>query len=251
MPTDRRRTVYASARRVPLALALATLAACGDPSGVAGSATLALEPTFAAGTNLDALSLVIDRVRVVAYRSASEEVVADQTTPFAVDAQEVVLTIRIPLEQPTETLSVSVDLLAGSQALFSGGQSMTVTSGATTTPPAPVTLFYFGPGANVAALIILPRDTTVTTGDSLQFTVTAIDAAQAPVPDFYVGWSTSDSLRGTVNATGLFRAAAVAPVRAGVYVTATTPTGVSDSVLVTLQAPASSLRATQGATRGP
>jgi hypothetical protein len=52
-----------------------------------------------------------------------------------------------------------------------------------------------------------------------------------------VGWSTSDSLRGTVNATGLFRAADVAPARAGVYVIATPPTGVADSVLVTLEAP--------------
>jgi hypothetical protein len=237
MPIDRRRTVDGTAR-LALAVTLATLVACGDPSGTTGSATLALQPTFAAGTNLDALSLVIDSVRVVVYRPASEEVVAYQTTPFALDAQEVLLTVRVPLEQPSETLFVNVDLQAGSQVLFSGGQSMAVTSGAITTPPTPVSLFYFGPGANIAALIILPRDTTVTTGDSLQFTVTAIDSAQAPVPDFYVGWATSDTLRGTVNATGFFRAAAVAPVRAGVYVIATTPTGVADSVLVTLQSSA-------------
>lgn len=237
MPTDRRRTVYASARRAPLALALATLAACGDPSGTTRSATLALRPTFAPGTNLDALSLVIDNVHVVVYRPAAEQLVTDVTAPFSVDEQELRLTVRVPLEEPSETLFVGVDLRAGTQVLFSGGQDMTVTSGANTTPPTPVPLVYFGPGASIASLTVLPRDTTVTTGDSLPFTVTAIDSGQAPVPDFYVGWSTSDSLRGTVNATGLFRAAAVAPARAGVYVIATTPTGVADSVLVTLAAP--------------
>jgi hypothetical protein len=228
--------MHGSARHA-LAVALVTLAACGDPSGTAGSATLALRPTFAAGTNLDALSLVIDNVHVMVYRPASEELVTDVTTPFSLEAQEVRLTVRVPLEEPSETLFVGVDLRAGTQVLFSGGQDMALTSGASTTPPTPVPLSYFGPGANIAGLIILPRDTTVTTGDSLSFTVTAIDSGQAPVPDFYVGWSTSDSLRGTVNATGLFRAAAVAPARAGVYVVATTPTGVADSVLVTLAAP--------------
>ena len=237
MLTDVRRAVAWNARRVLTALGLATLAACGDPSGTTGSATLALRPTFAAGTRLDALSLVIDNVRVVVYRPASEAVVTDVTTPFSVDEQEIRLAVRVPLEEPSETLFVSMDLRAGTQVLFSGGQSMTVTSNASTTPPTPVPLGYLGPGSNIGALTILPRDTTVTTGDSLPFTVTAIDSAQAPVVDFYVGWSTTDSLRGTVNATGLFRAAAVAPARAGVYVIATTPTGVADSVLVTLQAP--------------
>ena len=237
MPTDRPRTVR-GAPRPALALTLCALAACGDPSGTAGSATLALLPTFAAGTNLDALSLVIDNVHVVVFRPASETVVTDVTTPFSVDAQEVRLIVRVPLEEPSETLFVGVDLRAGSQVLFSGGQSMAVTSGAIVTPPTPVPLAYFGPGANIAGLIILPRDTTVTTGDSLQFTVTANDSGQAPVPDFYVGWSTSDTLLGTVNATGLFRAPVVAAARAGVRVRAITPTGVADSVLVTFQVPA-------------
>jgi len=237
MLTDVRRAVRGNVRRALSALAVVTLTACGDPSGTTGSATLALRPTFAAGTRLDALSLVIDNVRVIVSRPASEAVVTDVTTPFSVDAEELRLTVHVPLEEPSETLFVSMDLRAGTQVLFSGGQSMTVTSNASTTPPTPVPLSYFGPGANIGTLTILPRDTTVTTGDSLPFTVTAIDSAQAPVPDFYVGWSTSDSLRGTVNATGLFRAAAVAPARAGVYVIATTPTGVADSVLVTLEAP--------------
>ncbi len=237
MQTDRRQTVHGTGRRAPLALALAALAACGDPAGTAGSAALAFRPTFAAGTNLGALSLVIDNVHVVVYRPASEAVVNDVTTPFSVDEQELRLTVRVPLEAASETLFVGVELRAGTQVLFSGGQDMTVTSGVSTTPPTPVPLVYFGPGANIAGLIILPRDTTVTTGDSVQFTVNAIDSAQAPVVDFYAGWSTSDSLRGTVNATGLYRAPAVATARAGVYVRATTPTGVADSILVTLAAP--------------
>ena len=179
MPTVRHRTMHATARPA-LAVALVTLAACGDPSGTARSATLALRPTFAAGTNLDALSLVIDTVHVVVYRPASEELVTEVATPFALDAQEVQLTVRVPLEQPSETLFVGVDLRAGTQVLFAGGQDIAVTAGASTTPPTPVPLSYFGPGANIAGLIILPRDTTVTTGDSLQYAVTAIDSAQAP-----------------------------------------------------------------------
>ena len=237
MLTGAGRAVRGDARRALLAMTLATLAACGDPAGTAGSATLAIRPTFAAGTNLDALSLVIDNVHVVVYRPAAEEVVTDVTTPFSVDEQEIRLAVRVPLEQPSETLFVSVDLRAGTQVLFAGGETMALTSGANTTPPAPVALTYFGPGANIAGLIILPRDTTVNTGDSLQFTVTAIDSGQAPVPDFYVSWSTSDTLLGTVNATGLFRAPAVAAARAGVRVRASTPTGVGDSVALAFQTP--------------
>ena len=236
MRTDGHRAVNANARRAMLAPVLALLA-CGDPAGAPGGATLALRPTFAAGTSLEALSLVIDNVRVVVYRPASETVIADQTAPFAVDAQQVQLAVRVPLEQAAETLFVGIDLRAGTQVLFSGGQTMEVLSGGLAGTPTPIPLGYIGPGANIAALTILPRDTTVTTGDSLRFAVTAIDSGQAPVVDFYAGWSTSDSLLATVNATGLLRAPAVALARAGVYVRARTPTGVADSVLVTFQSP--------------
>jgi hypothetical protein len=228
-------------RRALAAVALTAIAACADPAGTAGTATLALAPTFAAGTRLDALNLVIDNVRVTVLRPAAETVLADQTAPFNVESQEVLLAVLVPLQQPSETLFVGVELRAGTQVLFSGGQTMAVTSGVVAGAPVPVQVGYVGPGANVASLIILPRDTTVSTSDSLQFTVTAIDAAQAPVPDFYAGWSTSDTLLARVDATGLLIAPPVAPVRAGVRVRAITPTGVGDSVLVTFQGPAPAL----------
>jgi len=226
-------------RWTALSLTLVTLSACGDPSGSAGTIHLTLRPTFAAGTSLEALSLVIDNVHVQVYRPASEALVTDRTSPFSVEADEVSLTVPVTLTQPTETLSVVLELRAGAQVLFFGFQDVTVQAGgAGGGAPPDIPLSYSGPGANIAAITISPRDTSVTNGDSVAFTVTAIDSSQAPVPDFYVGWSTGDTTLGTINAAGRFRAAAVTPVRAGVYVRARTPTGVADSIHVLFQAPA-------------
>lgn len=238
MNADRGRAVSAYTRRAVLALAVVLMWACGDPAGTAGTVNLTLRPTFAPGTSLEALSLVIDNVHVDVYRPASEALVANRTVPFSVEAQEVQLAIPVALTQPSETLSVLLELRAGTQVLFFGAQDVAVQAGGTSgNPPADIPLGYTGPGANIAALNISPRDTSLTTGDSLAFAVSAIDSSQAAVPSFYVGWSTSDTTLARINAVGLLRAPATAPVRSGVYVRALTPTGIADSVLVTFQAP--------------
>lgn len=236
MSTDSTRRVDGTTRPVLAVVAMA-LAACGDPAGARGTATLAIHPTFAAGANLDALGLVIDNVYVAVWRPATEQLLVERTVPFAADAQEVPLAVAVPLADASELVSVLLELRAGTQMLFFGGQDVLLQAGGAAGAPVDIPISYFGPGANAVALTILPRDTTVTTGDSLQFAVTAIDATQAPVPDFYAAWSTSDTLLGTVNATGLFRAPAVVPLRAGVFVRARTPAGVADSVLVTFRTP--------------
>jgi hypothetical protein len=221
--------------RVTLIAALAALAACRDSAGTPATAALALRPTFAAGTNLDALGLVIDNVYLAVWRPATEQLLVERTVPFPTDAEEVPLAVAVPLADASEVVSVLLELRAGTQMLFFGGQDVLLQAGAAAGTPVDVPINYFGPGANVASLTILPRDTTVTTGDSVQFLVTAIDATQTPVVDFYAGWSTSDTLLGTIDATGLYRAPAVVPLRAGVRVRARTPTGVADSILVTFQ----------------
>ncbi len=228
-----------TARQISLTMALVLLWACGDPSGSAGTLSLALRPDFAPGTSLEALSLVIDNVHVQVFRPASEALVADRMSPFSIEDAEVRLAVPVTLAQPSETLSVTLELRAGTQVLFFGFQDVTVQAGGVGGgAPADIPLSYSGPGANIAAITISPRDTAVTNGDSVAFTVTAIDSSQASVPNFYVGWSTGDTTLGTINAAGLFRAAAVTPVRAGVYVRARTPTGVADSIHVLFQAPA-------------
>ena len=238
MKADQRRAVDGSTRRATLALALVLLSACGDPAGTGGTAMLILRPSFAPGTSLAALSLVIDNVHVVVIRPATEALLADRTAPFSVEAQEVRLSVPVALTQPSETLSVVLELRAGTQVLFSGQQDVAVQAGsAGGSAPANIPLGYSGPGANIAALIISPRDTSVTSGDSLAFAVSAIDSNQAPVASFYVGWSTSDTTLARINAAGLLRTPATAPVRTGVSVRALTPTGIADSVFVTFQAP--------------
>ncbi len=219
--------------RTALAVTVLT-GACGDATGGPGTGTvaLALRPSFAAGTHLDALSLVIDNVHVTVYRPASEQVVTDETAPFNVDAQEIRLTVRFDLEQPSETLYVVLELRAGSQVLFAGGEFVAVRAGGGSTAPVLIPLGYIGPGANVAALTISPRDTTLTPGASAPFDVSAIDSAQAPVTSFYAGWSTSDTALATVNAAGLL--STVASRNGTVYLRARTPTGVADSVQIIL-----------------
>lgn len=231
--------VSRGARRTIRSAALLVLWACGDPAGTGGTASLALRPSFAPGTSLEALTLVIDSVHVEVFRPATEDLVAERTAPFSIEAEEMQLAVSIPLAQASETLAVALELRAATQALFFGFQSVVVQAGSGGGgAPADIPLSYFGPGATIAVITISPRDTSVASGDSVDFTVSAIDSTQASVPDFYVGWSTSDTMLGTINAGGRFRAAPVTPVRSGVYVRAVTPTGVADSILVLFQAPA-------------
>jgi len=197
-------TVPARVLRAGLtALAALLLGTCTDnPIASGRTGRLLVQPTFD-GRALFA-PLAIDNLRLIVIRPPSE-ILKTITQPFPANANSVTITATdIQLESATEDLLVTIELYAGATLLFTGTQTVTVTEGITP-QPASIPMLYQGPGSNLAALTLTPRDTTVRPGSVYTYQVTAADALQQPVTSFYVGWQAS---AGTITGTGQFTAPA-------------------------------------------
>jgi YVTN family beta-propeller protein len=226
-------------RRIALGLlSLVTLAACEDATrpGTPRQASLTLHPVFPAGFLIGGLS--INRARIVVVRPPSA-VLNDVTVPFDPEAAQLQVSVPVLLREVQESLSVTLELRAGAQVLFSATSDVEVSAGPGSPQPS-LPLTYVGPGSQVAAITIGPIDSIVNLRDSVLFRVSAVDSSQQAVTNFYVSWSLSDGTRGDVNANGLVRAR---NTRSTVMVRAVTPTGIADSTPLTLvPAPTSLVR---------
>lgn len=204
-------------------LAITALATCGrEPVAPHFRAGLAVEPVLPPGFDLQAFGLVIDGVRIIAINSA-HDTVFNKLFPFPTNQSSVSVQADIPMAQSPETFDITIEELAGTVVLFTGTQTVSVTSGSSNTP-AQVPVAYSGPGQNVASLTLGPLDSSLTQGGSLQFRVSAKDGQNANVPNFYVSWSTSDTVAAPIDATGTIKAPLL---RRTVTVKATTPNAVS------------------------
>ncbi len=216
-------------------LALATLVAslaCGDvlsapAGGVRASLALALawptDPTsnavFGAG---------IDSVQVIVYRN-DETTAYDSTLFFPPEREALTVTLDFPLRQKVETLYLYVDLREGPATLFYASSPLIMREGALPSIP-PLPLIYIGPGSNATQVTITPRTSFLPAGNSLQYSATAYNSLGAPVPA-PIAWSVSDSRIASVTASGLL----IAKNQNGtVWIRALTPTGIADSVNVTV-----------------
>jgi hypothetical protein len=221
-------------------LAALVLGTCTDtPSAPGRTGRLLIRPAFD-GSALFA-PLPIDNLRLIVVRPPSE-VLKTIIQPFPANANQVTVTAAdIQLESSTEDLLVTIELYAGTTLLFTGTQTVTVTEGVTP-QPASIPMGYQGPGANLAALTLTPRDTTVRPGAVYTYQVTAVDALQQPVPSFYVGWQAS---AGTITGTGQFAAPATRDTIT-ITVSAPAPNTTKDSTRVFVIAAPGSLTITGG-----
>ena len=205
------------------------IATCVDeaatPSG-AGSGSIALAPAFATDVDLAALNLPIDGLRLVLTRQP-DDTVTDTLVAFSVNDDTLRLALTVALRQAAETLDASLDLLGGAVRLFSGTRQVEVRRGATSSQPITVPVRFVGPGANVATLLLTPRDTFLPLLGTLQFQLQALDAQGVPVSQFYASWSTSAG--SLVNAVGLFRTPGA---RGNTTLRVRLPNGVRDSTRV-------------------
>jgi hypothetical protein len=175
-------------------------------------------------------NLAIEQVRVRVYRVVNDisQTVVQRTVPWNPGSDQLSVTLNIVTDQSQEVLNLdlSYETLTGTVLFVAGGQ-VTVRAGQSSSTP-PVTPFYTGPGNNVAFIAITPDAPIVTVGDTVTFTITAIDSNQAPVASVYTAWSAS---AGQLNALGVFRA----PNTPGsVQVIAQTPNGTADTTTVTV-----------------
>ena len=175
--------------------------------------------------------LSVDSARLIVARPP-EAIVATKTFYFSPDSAQLTANVSVPVTD-TATFDITIQLLSGGTLMFCGADTLLVTSGLPTRAPSTIVLQYCGPGTNVAAIQIAPRDTSIALGATLQYRITAVDSSGQPVTQFYAAWSTSNTAN-TINANGLFRADKT-PRTAWVY--AHTPTGIWDSTRVTVAAP--------------
>jgi hypothetical protein len=162
--------------------------------------------------------------------SPSADTLLHQTVPYD---SGMVVDLPVVLEAVDQDVAVTLTLLMSGTsqfpgvAAFRGHDTVTVESGA----PGDVfqvAVAYIGPGANAAQVRITPRDTTVPTGDTLDFDAGATDGAGGPLPVPFVRWSSS-AVGSTVAQDGRFLAPAV---RGQTFIKIRTPTGLTDSTLV-------------------
>ena len=229
------RRVWPAGRwRALAALALGlSVATCRDalgPRGTgAGQGHVAFAPVLPSEAALASFGLAIDQVRIIVVRPAADTL-ADTTVALPPDSSSLDLDIHVALLSSPETLSVSIIALSGSQPLFTGTSDVEVTSGSGTPAPTEIPVDnYVGPGAGVDSIVVLPPAPFIYVNDSLRFQVQAFQAG-APVTQFYVAWSTSDSTVAKINGYGVLRAPGT---RTSVRVRARTPGGIADSVTAT------------------
>jgi hypothetical protein len=217
------------------------LATCqNETAGPGRRAALAVTPVFPAGANLAAVNLTIDVARLIVV-GAPADTAFDQTFPFPANQTSLQVTADISLDQSPQTFAVTIQLLSGATVLFSGTQSVALSSGASS--PAQIPVSYTGPGQNVASLSLGPADSVLSFGGALTFRVAALDGQGAPVPSFYVSWTTSDTVAVPIDATGHI----VAPsVRRSVTVSAKTYNNVVASTPVTFAPVATTLAIVSG-----
>jgi len=171
--------------------------------------------------------LSVDSARLIVVRPPADTVAA-KSFYFPADSTQIAARVSVPVSD-TASFWVTIQLLSGSTQMFCGTDTVVATVGVPVGNPAPVVLQYCGPGTNVAAIQIAPRDSGVSFGGSLQYRITAVDSAAHPVTQFYAGWSAGTG--NTINADGLFRAG---KTRGTGWVYAHTPTGIRDSTRVTV-----------------
>jgi hypothetical protein len=220
--------------RVPLLLAaVVTALACGEvlepsarphPTMAFALARPAEGSTTGSvfGANIDTVYLLIAR--------PNESTAAETTVTFPATSNALEVKLDIDLTAEAETLTAYIEMRDGASTLWYGYAELVLRE--RTVPKVPeFALTYIGPGYDAVTVTISPRQTFVAAGFSVQYSATAYNGQGQPVPA-PIGWNVSDTRIATVDETG--RLTARAGANGIVRVRAFTPTGVADSLDVTV-----------------
>jgi hypothetical protein len=180
--------------------------------------------------DLVVFGLSLDNLRLKLTRTGGE-IVTDTVVAIGDEQDEVQIELSIRLSATEELLQAFVELRDGEIVLFSGSREILVRAGQSRQQPPALELEYVGPGATAAFLSVSPAVSSIFTTDSVDFTVTALDANQQSVPATAVAWSVKDAARGVVSAAGRFKPTLT---RGETYVIAKLPTGLKDSARVSI-----------------
>lgn len=227
----------------PLVIVLAGGLTCDSPTSIGTRrAAVAIQPVFSLDNPSSFAGLTIDQVRIYIIRPPSDTI-ARGAFPFAANADTIRTSLTVDINGSSEQLIAAVEMLAGTQLVFAGSQTISVQAGPVTTVPASqVALGFVGPGAQIASINMAPRDTGVSFNGTVQFRASPRDSQNTIVPQFYVGWSTSNPAH-DIDANGLLTAG---NSRGTFWVFARTPTGIRDSTRITVAPTANALQIAGG-----
>ena len=226
----------------PALLALAGLT-CRDRSptgpGIPLPARLAVAPAFQQ-TAPDGPTIALSRARAVLYTNDTPKDSVVVIASFQGDSA--IVQFEVPVTGSSELMNVHIALLdAAGDTIFAGDSSVRVFptgSPSAPTEPATVPVTIVRPDAKVTNLRVEPRDTTVSSLDSLVMRVVGKDAQGNAIPT-PVGWTSRDATVATIEKDGGKLKADLR--QKSVWVVATTIVGVKDSTRVFVNAPVASL----------
>lgn len=252
-----------SSRRAVLLAALfgASLLSCGreitgpDGGPFGRTASLALMPELPAPMVVEGSGDVVafTRVRAILLRSDNTELLS-QVVDFPADADEVPLTLSVPLPVNTPASGLPLQLLlryinAAGDTVFAGGPvpvvAVPVGSGTGEPQPVAITLDWVGPGSDAGSVELTPATGTAVSGTQTTFTVVVRDGQGQPMTGVPVVFSTPDPTRATVTASSA--TVTWLPVRGAARVIATLPSGlIADTAAFDVTLPATQLAIVSG-----
>ncbi len=241
-------------RLAGLALALGLLG-CTDtktidtpiPAGkLAGR--IGLNPVFSqsarsVSASLADFGLAFDRVRVTIRNNPDTAVVVlDTTVAFTPTSKSLTLDLAVPVDEDGEVFNARVQYIGSTGVLFSG--SVLVKSHAANQPApeqATLVLEFTGPGAKLKTLTVSPDPVQLLGATTTPITITATDSSGAVITVPPLLFTSTDATIATVAGTAPNRIVQSFGKRGSVVLTATTPTGISDTLSAVVTLPAASI----------
>jgi adhesin/invasin len=230
-------------RFAALAAAAIVAASCTDSSsatGAAGSGRIALSASFSASavTAFNALAQFgLDITNVHLRLTAPDGSTRDSTIAFPATMDVLQIDVAVPLRTAGQSFTADVELRNANDIVLFSGRQIVIAQASTIlgTTPSPIVIDYTGPGRDVKAITLAPASPVISGATTLPFVASAVDAAGAPVSNFLVAWSTSDTALAKVVESGNTGAVVTSAGKRGVVtLSAKTPLGITGSTQVTL-----------------
>ncbi|HEY4307264.1 MAG TPA: Ig-like domain-containing protein [Gemmatimonadaceae bacterium] len=249
-----------SSRLIASLLLAAGAAACTDtrtinspiPAGKI-AARLSVNPVFspsakAISATLADFGITFDHVRVsVRNLSDTSIVVFDTTVAFGPTSSNLVLNLTVPVTRVGEAFNTLVQYLGASGAVYAGEVELHsyATDGAQPEEPF-LALNFVGPGAKLKTLTVSPKPVKLVGSATAPLTITAADSSGASITVPPIVFTSSDETIAKVNATGTTKTVQSFGKRGQARITATTPTGITDTLSAVVTLPAASVAVISG-----
>jgi hypothetical protein len=209
---------------------------------------VALNPVFSPSARTIAASLgdfgiTFGQVRVTIRKHPDSTVaVLDTVVAFTPSSNSLTLNLTLPVDSVGEVFNALVQYLAESGPVYAG--SILVTSYAPDQEPpeqAALVLNFVGPGAKLKTLTMSPKPVTLVGSQSVPITFAATDSSGASIAVPPLVFASSDETIAKVVTVEGTRSVQSFGKRGQARIIATTPTGISDTLIATVTLPATSL----------